>query len=55
MEIRRELDAVTWNYQLYHYLNRCLLSLWTTSKAYDYKHKVDSPQDAEPNQRPNPK
>jgi len=31
------------------------LSLWTTSKAYDYKHKVDSPQDAEPNQRPNPK
>ncbi|MBG9912137.1 ABC transporter ATP-binding protein [Bacillus xiamenensis] len=31
------------------------LSLWTTSKAYDYKHKVDSPQDAEPNQHSNPK
>ncbi|MDM5299192.1 YtzI protein [Bacillus pumilus] len=31
------------------------LSLWTTSKAYDYKHKVDSPQEPEPNHRSNPK
>ncbi|MBD3860153.1 YtzI protein [Bacillus sp. 28A-2] len=31
------------------------LSLFTTAKAYEYKHKVDSPQDAEPNQRPNSK
>ncbi|WP_353854850.1 YtzI protein [Bacillus sp. Bos-x628] len=31
------------------------LSLWTTSKAYDYKHKIDSPQESEPNHRPHPK
>ncbi|MFS0654466.1 YtzI protein [Bacillus sp. 179-C3.3 HS] len=31
------------------------LSLWTTSKAYDYQHKVDAPQDADSSKRPTPK
>ncbi|MGE6628768.1 YtzI protein [Bacillus sp. NPDC077027] len=32
-----------------------ILSLWTTSKAYEYQHKIDTPPDSKKNHRPNPK